>query len=358
MPMKTQSVALPVTLALITGCATAFAEHSTDAPYAASRAGGAPSVGACLVTGPSRTIAPNARLLPAIDVASATNKLVVRVATKRDEAVEMSLDPASGEATPVTTGADTCASSLKNAKTVAGDHPFAIGIADGKLAWSSCGGAGVQALWDLPGPGLKDLQVVTLGEQAGFAIAFRKENAVWLGRLDSDKKPLGSLTKVAERAQLRWPTLAESGGSVMLAWAEQDAGSETWSLSAASFAKSGTATAVRIALPSGGIGGDAMQPSLAGLDGGRFLLAWTEGTAWAHQIRAVTLDANGAPGGQAVRVSDSDGVGWARLAVTPDGHGAVLFMTSKDDGFAAVATPIACPAPTPDEPGALTVARH
>jgi hypothetical protein len=299
-----------------------------------------------------------ARVLPGIEVASTSNKLVLRVATKRDESVEMSLDPASGEATPMATSTETCASSLKNAKRVAGDHPFAIGTADGKLAWSSCGGAGAQALWDLTDTGLTDLQVIAVGEHDGYAVAFRKENAVWLGRLDSEKKPLGSLTKVAERAHLRWPTLAESGGSVMLAWAEREAGSETWSLSAATFANAGSATAVRLALPSGGIGGDAMQPSLAGLEGGRFLLAWTEGTPWAHQVRAVTLDANAAPVGKAVRVSDSDGAGWARLAVTPDGHGAVLFMTPNVGGFAAVATPIACPAAISDEPSAVTVARR
>src|SRR5689334_22535859 len=122
--MKTRSAALPVTLALVTGCATALADRSPDTSYAGLRAGGPASVAACLVTGPSRTIAPKARLLPAIEVASSTNNVVLRVATSRDESVEMNLDPASGEATPVAKGTDTCSSSLKNAKTVAGDHPF------------------------------------------------------------------------------------------------------------------------------------------------------------------------------------------------------------------------------------------
>ena len=80
--MRTFSIALPLTLALATGCTTAFAESAAIAP-SASRAGGA-----CLVTGLSRTVAPRARVFPGIEVASSANKLVVRVATKLDEAVD------------------------------------------------------------------------------------------------------------------------------------------------------------------------------------------------------------------------------------------------------------------------------
>ncbi len=106
------------------------------------------------------------------------------------------------------------------------------------------------------------------------------------------------------------------------------------------------------------MGGDALRPALAGLEGGHFLLAWTEGNVWAHRVRAVTLDANGAPVGRALAISDSVEGGWARLAVTPDGRGAVLFMTPSEDGFAAVATPIACSTKAPEESDAVAVRRH
>jgi len=357
--MKAFSIALPLTLALATGCTTVLGESAAIAP-SASRAGGA-----CLVAGPSRTIAPRARVFPGIEVASSANKLVVRVATKLDEAVEMDLDPVFGATTPVAspasptrgmTGANACANTLQNAKTLAGDHPFAIGTSGDKLAWSTCDGD-AQSLWDLPEPSVHDLQVVAVGTE-GFAVVFREGNAVWLGRLDSEKKLLGSLTKVAERAHLRWLTVAESDGSVLLAWAEQEAGAETWSLGSARFTKSGRTKAARLDLPRGGIGGDALQPALAGLGGGRFLLAWTEGTTWTHQVRAVTLDSSGAPVGPALRVSDAVEAGWARPAITADGRGAVLFMTPGDGGFAVVATPIACPTGTLEESRAAAISRR
>ena len=103
------------------------------------------------------------------------------------------------------------------------------------------------------------------------------------------------------------------------------------------------------------MGGDALQPALAGLEGGRFLLAWTEGTPWGHQVRAVTIDAAGAPIGVALQVSDRIDGGWAQVALTPEGRGAVVFMTPVEGGFAAVATPVACGAHAPEESIALAI---
>jgi hypothetical protein len=361
--MKTLTSALPITLAFVAGCSTALVDRSPAAPSSPVPEDFAPA-SACAVTGPVRTIAPRARL-HGIEVAASAKKFVLRVATRRNEAVEMEMDPASGAVTPVAASessakqaAKICATHLENARTVPADAPFAIGVAHGKLSWSACGDDREQALWNLAESSMNDLQVVSLGQHDGFAVAFRQGNGLWLGKLDSEKKPVGSLAKVADRARLREPTLAESEGSVLLAWAEQEAGSDQWSVGAVSLAKSGTVKASRVDLPSGGMGGDALQPALAGLEGGRFLLAWTEGNSWAHRVRAVTLDSNGAPVGRALAVSDSVDGGWARLAVTPDGRGAVLFMTPSEDGFAAVATPIACSSKAPEESDAVALRRH
>jgi hypothetical protein len=354
-----------MTLAFAVGCSTTLGDRSPAAPSWPVPGGDVAPESACAITGPARTIAPGARVLHGIEVASSAKNLVVRVATRHNDAVEVEMDPASGAVTPVrasessaTQAAKICATHLENPRTVPADAPFAIGTAQGKLSWSACGEDRKQVLWDLAGPSMDDLQVVSLGQHDGFAVAFRQGDAVWLGKLDAEKTPVGPLAKVAERARLRGLTLAESEGSVLLAWAEQEAGSDKWWVGAASFAKSGTVKASRVELPGGGMGGDAMQPALAGLEGGRFLLAWTEGNVWAHQVRAVTLDANGAPVGRALAVSDSVEGGWARLAVTPDGRGAVLFMTPSEDGFAAVAAPIACSTKAPEESGAVAVGRH
>jgi hypothetical protein len=363
--MKTLTCALPMTLALAAGCSTTLVDHSPAAPSSPLSGGDFAPASACAITGPVRTIAPRARVLRGIEVALSAKKLILRVATRPNENVEMEMDPASGAVTPVAASessamqaAKICATHLENATMVPADAPFAIGTAHGKLSWSACGEDREQALWDLAEPSTNDLQVVSLGQHDGFVVAFRQGNAMWLGKLDSEKKPVGSLAKVAERGLLRGPTLAESDGSVLLAWGEQEAGSDKWSVGAVSLAKSGTVKVSRVEVPGSGMGGDALQPALAGLEGGRFLLAWTEGNSWAHRVRAVTLDANGAPVGRALAVSDSVEGGWARLAVTPDGRGAVLFMTPSEGGFAAVATPIACSTKAVEESGAVAVRRH
>jgi hypothetical protein len=343
--MNTKLVTFPLTLALVMGCSTALAERAAAVPGSPVGTHELAQAASCLVTGPSHTIAEHARVQPGIEVTSSTNKLVLRVSTKRNEAVEMEMDPASGTTTPgAAREPRACGAPLENAKMSPADSSFAIGTSDGKLALSTCNSDRVETLWDVSSAAVRDLQIVSIGQHEGFAIAYRQDDAVWMGRLDSEKKPVGPLTKIAEKAHLRWPTLAESNGSVLLAWAEREGGSDKWSLGAASFSKTGAPKTSHLELPGGGIGGDALQPALAGLEGGRFLLAWTEGTTWAHQVRAVTVDAAGAPIGAAVGVSDRDG-GWAQVAITPEGRGAVVFMTPVEGGFAAVATPVTCAAP-------------
>jgi hypothetical protein len=73
---------------------------------------------------------------------------------------------------------------------------------------------------------------------------------------------------------------------------------------------------------------------------------WTEGPATAHQVRAQTLDLNGAPLGQSMTISD-EGVnaGQAQGAVLPDGHGVVAYLAAKGKGYEVVAIPVVCPPP-------------
>src|SRR5260370_9177669 len=201
-PMKTLTYALRMTLAFATGCSTALVDRSPASPSSPVSGGDVAAASACGIPGPVGTIAPGARILHGIEVASSAKKLVVRVATRLNEAVEMEMDPESGAVTPVaasesaaTQAAKICATHLENARTVPADAPFAIGTAHGKLSWSTCGEDREQALWDLAEPSMNDLQVVSLGQHDGFAVAFRQGNAVWLGKLDSAKKPVCSRAK-------------------------------------------------------------------------------------------------------------------------------------------------------------------
>jgi hypothetical protein len=73
---------------------------------------------------------------------------------------------------------------------------------------------------------------------------------------------------------------------------------------------------------------------------------WTEGPVSGHQVRAQTVDLNGAPLGGAVTISDeSVNAGQEQGAVLPDGHGVVAYLAAaKRKGFELVVTPVMCPA--------------
>jgi hypothetical protein len=103
-------------------------------------------------------------------------------------------------------------------------------------------------------------------------------------------------------------------------------------------------TAKTFAMPEGGLGTQAMSPSLAGLGGGRFVIAWSEGTP-THQVRAVTLGADGSPSGAPMALSAAGvNAGQPQVAVGPDGRGVVAFLAAKGKLFEIHATPISCAA--------------
>jgi hypothetical protein len=87
-----------------------------------------------------------------------------------------------------------------------------------------------------------------------------------------------------------------------------------------------------------------MSPSLAGLGAGRFVMTWSEGTP-GHQVRAVSLGADGAPSGAAIALSASGiNAGQPQIAVGMDGRGVVAFLAAKGKAFELQATPITCAA--------------
>jgi hypothetical protein len=95
--------------------------------------------------------------------------------------------------------------------------------------------------------------------------------------------------------------------------------------------------------PPGGRGEQAMSPGLAVVPGGRFLLVWTEGPPSAHEVRALTLSADGTPVGAPLSISGaSTNAGQGQAAVAANGHGVIAFLEANANGFQLVATPIAC----------------
>jgi hypothetical protein len=87
-----------------------------------------------------------------------------------------------------------------------------------------------------------------------------------------------------------------------------------------------------------------MSPAVASLGGGRFLLAWTEGSS-THAVRALTFAADGTPSSTPLEISGaSDNAGQPAIALNDDGKGFVAYLASKGNkGFELHVTPISCP---------------
>ncbi len=365
--MKIVRFIFPVTLALASGCATTLDQTgalppSTDSHNEAVAKAGAP---ACFVTGQLRTLAPRAHVRSGIEVVTTPTGIALGFSKTPYDAVTMVMDPASGQTTerlsrhsadpirritPIQRGTETidaaidadCKTNpLKDAVTITAKEPFVVGVKDGDIAWASCASETPRTLWHFAQGTVHELRGIAL-TSGGFAILFREGNSLWLGRVDSDKNPLGPLHRIAARSQLRSPALAESGDDVLVVWSEQREGSEQWSLGGASVAPCGHATPLELDVPMETADADAIQPALAAVDAHRFLLVWTEGPVSGRQVRAVAIEPSGRAVGPALSVSSGAESGWGHAALGADGRGAVVYLVPTSTGFAVAATPIEC----------------
>jgi hypothetical protein len=365
--MKTARLMFPLMLAMTSGCASTLDRSSTLRPSAEVGDAVVASDGeACIVTGAVRTVAPSALVRPGVEIVSTADGLALGFSRTPHDAVAVKIDSSSAmttrtfsrhsadpirRVTPLDRGANAldaaidadCKSNpLKGAMTVSAKEPFSIGTTDTDIAWAACAAETPHTLWHFSQGPVQELRGIALRD-GGFAVVFRQGGSVWFGRLDSEKAPVGPLRRVAERAQVRAPTLAESGDDVMVIWTEQATDHDNWSLAGVSIAPCGHTTPVRLELPMDAAEGDAIQPALASVEGGHYLLVWTEGPAWSHQVRAATIESHGRAVGPVLRVSSGAESGWGRPALTADGRGAVVYLVPTGSGFAVAATPIACP---------------
>ena len=236
-------------------------------------------------------------------------------------------------------------------RVVGTNPPIDVGVAEGAIVWAPHGLSSYAKLFTLetePRDGaIEALRAVPLGTTKGIALAFRRGNAIFVGIAKGDAvlTTEGSLARIAGLGMLGSPTLATSGGSVIVAWSDRASVQEPWQIRWTKLGASGTADAPKqLALPEGGLGTQAMSPSVAGLGGGRFVIAWSEGTP-SHQVRAQTLDADGSASGAALALSAAGiNAGQPQIAVGPDGRGVVAFLAAKGKAYEVHATPVSCAA--------------
>lgn len=330
------------------------------------------ALGDCSAAGDARTIAPRAVIASGIEARALGDELALGFAASARDAVAMSLDPSSlaavttvhakpagGDArrvTPMLAGGklvavpdvDRKGDRLGSRRVVAASTLVDVGVADGDVVWAPHGKDSFAKLFSVEGEGaIEALRAVALADRDGIALTFRRGNAVHLGvaKGGSVLEPEGELSRIEGLGQVGSPALAASGDAVIAAWADRSGADEDWAVRWTKITVGrSTDEATPFTIPDGGLGGQAMSPSLASLGGGRFLLAWTEGPVSNHQVRAITIGADGSPSGAPISVS-APGInaGQPAAAVGPDGRGTIAFLAARGKSLEVHAAPITCP---------------
>ena len=329
------------------------------------------TLGDCTLSGDAKSIAPRAVIASGIEAHALDGRLALGFAASARDAVALSLDPSSlattatvhakpagGDArrvTPMLSGSKLIAmpdvdrknDRLASRRVVAASTLIDVGFSDGGIVWAPHGKDSFAKLFSVDGEGpIEALRAIALTDRKGIALTFRRGNAIHVGVAKGDGvlEAEGPLSRISGLGQVGSPAIAASGDSIIVAWADRAGAGADWSIRWATIKiGSGVAEGTPFTLPEGGLGEHAMSPSLASLGGGRFLLAWTEGPVSSHQVRAITMSADGSPSGAALSISASGvNAGQPAAAVGSDGRGAIAFLAARGKTLEVQAAPISC----------------
>ncbi|WP_437598090.1 GYF domain-containing protein [Sorangium sp. So ce590] len=289
-----------------------------------------------------------AKSIPFEVTATKDGKLLVGYAKSAMEAVGLEVDPATGkrserfsnrEATDIVsispvedafTVLTSAQQAIRSPVNVPGPRPFVVGLADGAVVAADNPGATPSRLWPVQGDEpLESPRALAAGAH-GYAVAFRREKAVWTGWLDAERRPAGELTRVTgSGGALGKPSLGWNERALAVVFADRPMDGR-WEIRAGQAASGDIPASTQvIPLPSGGPGGDAFAPDIAGLSDGRWLLVWTEGPPGSRAMRAQTLAPNFSPIGDPIALSPPAGnFGQGVLGVSPrSGYVGVVFLS-------------------------------
>jgi hypothetical protein len=259
-----------------------------------------------------------------------SGNVAIGYAKSADEAVGVEVTPQSGQVNEVfsdkpsrgeiervsPTGADKQffisttepAGALKSIVQVPAAAPFFVGLAEGNIAAADTADGTPSALWPLGGEALDAARVVSAGDR-GYALTFRRDNAIYGGWIGADRKPSGELVKVVgSGGSVGKPIGGFNGREIAIIFADREAESSPYKMRFG-HAPAGTipASTEVFEMPAGGPGGDAFAPGITGLADGRWLLIWTEGSAGSRAIRVQTLGPDFAPVGDPIALSPPAG---------------------------------------------------
>ncbi|AUX25947.1 hypothetical protein SOCEGT47_065000 [Sorangium cellulosum] len=289
-----------------------------------------------------------AKSVPFEVTATREGKLVIGYARSSREAIGLEIDPATGKQSERFSNKEAAAivsispvedrfsvltaaqRSIRSPVHVPGPRPFVLGLADGAVVAADSPEAAPSRLWPVQGDEALEAPRALAAGPAGYAVTFRRERAVWAGWLDAERRPVGELARVlGSGGAVGKPSLGWNGRELAVVFADRPAEGR-WEIRAGRAASGSVPGSTEvIPLPTGGPGGDAFAPDIAGLGDGRWLLVWTEGPPGSRAMRAQTLAGSFAPIGDPIALSPPAGnFGQGVLAVSPrTGHVGVVFLS-------------------------------
>jgi hypothetical protein len=203
--------------------------------------------------------------------------------------------------------------SLKSLLPVNAEKPFYLGISDKHLAWSDQPSGVVSRIWPISDDDVSgSIHVLAIGNR-GVLAALRtgssRQKKVFAVMLGVDRKPVTNLVQVVGSGGTAGePMVGSNGREIAVVFGDQAVDRSPVKLRIG-HAAIGTipATTTLFEAPSGGPGGDANYPSIAGLADGRWVMIWTEGMYGSKSIRAQTFAANFVAVGDPIVLSPPSG---------------------------------------------------
>lgn len=268
-----------------------------------------------------------------IEVVPSTGKMTEKFSENVTGNIERVTPAESGASFTVVTSAGT--GPLKSVVNVPAKTPFAIGLAGGALSVADASAAVASPLWPIQGDRPLDAARVLVAGDSGYAVTFRRDDAIWSGWIAPDRTPSGALTKVVgSSGAVGKPMSGWNRHELAIVFADRPSAATPWQIRAGR-APTGSIpqSTVVIDLPPGGPGGDAFAPDIAGLADGRWLLLWTEGPPGAKAVRAQTLAPDFAPVGDPIALSPPAGsFGQGVLGVSGN-YVAAVFLSKGKESF-------------------------
>jgi hypothetical protein len=187
---------------------------------------------------------------------------------------------------------------------------------------------------DVAAPQVLETKLTGKTDQSYF-LSFRRGQHVYGGFFGASFSPIGALTAaVGSGGKTGKPKAGFNGDEVAVVFADMPEGTKHWQVRLG-HAKVGAAveSTTVVELPEGGPGGDKISPDIVGLEDGRWILMWTEGSSGERAIRAITLTRDFQPIGDPIALSPPAGdFGQASLGVVGT-YTTVVFLQRGDESF-------------------------